>query len=239
MNHTPSYPSAQSWAQQQLLAHAAAHGDLHTVADLAGAGADLDAGCGPDGLAPLHLAALNRKPEVVRLLLQYGADPNVRNEHNQTPLHLAASLGEDESARALIKAGAHVNAAEGMSDMSPLHLAAMEGHLQVARLLIDADADLELREEFGMTPLAVAVYGGHVAVSRQLIEAGASVEPTDHMGFCPLHYAAGKGYQELAELLIEAGSSNRANSAMLRPHELALQRGYDGLAGFIAAECRF
>ena len=43
----------------------------------------------PNG-TPLHDAAYFCRPEVAKLLLQYGADPNARDKHGNTPLHYAA-----------------------------------------------------------------------------------------------------------------------------------------------------
>ena len=43
-----------------------------------------------EGLSPLHIAIINGNLEVIKLLLKYGADPNIKSlNKNQTPLHLA------------------------------------------------------------------------------------------------------------------------------------------------------
>jgi len=41
------------------------------------------------GLTALHAVAMNADPEPVRLLLAYGADPTVTDEHGRTALDLA------------------------------------------------------------------------------------------------------------------------------------------------------
>src|SRR4030095_12671335 len=56
----------------------------------------------------LHLAGPH--PDVVRVLLAHGADPNARDGgDNATPLHFAAAHGDVESVRLLLDAGADVH----------------------------------------------------------------------------------------------------------------------------------
>jgi ankyrin repeat protein len=49
-----------------------------------------------DGTTPLHYAAKNGFGEVVRLLLEQGADARVINHYGETPLRLAARYGHRE-----------------------------------------------------------------------------------------------------------------------------------------------
>ncbi len=62
------------------------------------------------GNKPLHGATYMNRPEVVRFLLERGADPNSRDNAGLTPLHLAAGSGWVECARALLEGGADANA---------------------------------------------------------------------------------------------------------------------------------
>lgn len=59
------------------------------------------------GATGLHLAVMH--PEALRVLLQHGADPNVREQgDNALPLHFAAGSGHIDSVRALLDAGSDV-----------------------------------------------------------------------------------------------------------------------------------
>jgi ankyrin repeat protein len=58
------------------------------------------------GITPLHLATEYCKVEIVKMLIDAGADVNVQNIWNNTSLHRAALYGEIDIARILIDAGA-------------------------------------------------------------------------------------------------------------------------------------
>ncbi|XP_074872037.1 protein phosphatase 1 regulatory subunit 12C isoform X2 [Carettochelys insculpta] len=55
------------------------------------------------GASALHVAAAKGYIEVMRLLLQAGYDPNVRDKDGWTPLHAAAHWGVEEACRLLVE----------------------------------------------------------------------------------------------------------------------------------------
>lgn len=58
---------------------------------------------------PLHDATINNHPDVVKLLLDNGADINAENRVGWTPLLWAAAQGNSAMVELLCKAGADVN----------------------------------------------------------------------------------------------------------------------------------
>jgi len=63
------------------------------------------------GRAPLHFACFAPDgPKTVRMLLEYGADLNPKDNVGSTPLDLAATVGEAQTVRALVSAGAQSRA---------------------------------------------------------------------------------------------------------------------------------
>ena len=81
-------------------------------------------------------------PEMVRLLVEAGANPNARQAGEETPLHWAASSDDWHVAAALIDAGADINAPDG-SIGTPLENAVGYGCWDVARLLVARGADVD------------------------------------------------------------------------------------------------
>jgi ankyrin repeat protein len=81
-------------------------------------GADVNAAAeNAQRVTPLHAAAAVRDRETLRLLLERGADPNVKQQLDYTPLHGAASRGDVEMAELLLANGAQrdARASDGMT----------------------------------------------------------------------------------------------------------------------------
>ena len=60
--------------------------------------------------------------DLTKLLLEQGANPNVRTKGNETPLHLAADNGDTAVAQLLLSQGADVNAKDNYGH-TPLWIA--------------------------------------------------------------------------------------------------------------------
>jgi ankyrin repeat protein len=118
---------------------------------------------------PLYKAALEEKVDMVKLLLEAGADVNAVYEHGRTtslhrgqrratPLHWAVSKGPIDMVKLLLEAGADVNVTNVYGD-TPLHMAASESGLEaveITKLLIQKGADVNAKNNHSKTPSAVA-----------------------------------------------------------------------------------
>ena len=109
--------------------------------------------------------------EILRVLLDAGADLNLTTDDGTTPLMAAAGLGRatytpreprgvrsptaEEAVRILVEAGADVNAVNE-ADFTALHGAAFRGLNEVIEYLVDAGADIDARDFRGRTAYRMA-----------------------------------------------------------------------------------
>ena len=121
--------------EQTPLHSAARQGDSEIIQVLLDCKLDTNAKCLGD-FTPLHLVVERGAPDTVtiRLLLEYGADPNARTTKGSTSLHLASSKGMVEVARLLLKYGADVEAVNE-DGKTAFQVASKEGRDEVTKLL--------------------------------------------------------------------------------------------------------
>jgi ankyrin repeat protein len=121
----------------------------------------------PAGATPFLLATASLDLNVMRMLVQGGANPLIATKENATPLMLAAGIGltKDRSeteesaaldaAKMLVKLGADVNAVDS-TGQTPLHGAAYIGADAVIQFLVEQGARIDVKDSYGMTPLSIA-----------------------------------------------------------------------------------
>jgi uncharacterized protein len=134
------------------------------------------------GATALLLAAKAADVEVMRLLLDYGADPTINTEENITPLMAAAGIAwasnQDRASESQVleavallveEQGADVNAVSDLGETA-MHAAAYRGANSVVQYLFDRGAKLDVVAIDGRTPLIVAdgvEYGNSFAAQPQ------------------------------------------------------------------------
>lgn len=120
---------SQRPGHRPALMHAAMRNDREKIAALIKAGVWLDET--DEGETALHWAVSRRHVEIVTMLLDAGANPNVPDNDGYTPLHDVAEMGDCPPARtmleALLTAGADLNRQE-KNGRTPSDLAESMGH---------------------------------------------------------------------------------------------------------------
>jgi len=172
---------------------------------------DVNARSQDDNSTPLHRASGNGRAEVVRILLEHGADPIAQNKRGLAPLHRASDRGHVEVVRLLIGFGAGVSARDDQG-WTPLHWASDRGHGDVACVLLEHGADATAHDEQGWTPLHRASDQGHAELARALLERGrAEVTARDKYGWTPLRHATEKGRLDVVRVLLAHGAGATTN----------------------------
>ena len=148
---------------------------------------------------PLHVVAdwpgyFPNGPQIVRLLLAAGADPDARAPGDETPLHWAASSDDADVAAALIDGGADVDAPGG-SIGTPLENAVGYACWHVAALLAARGARVEK-----LWPAAAL---GDLGRVQELIE---STNPTSEEVSQAFWHACSAGRRRAAEHLLAVGA---------------------------------
>ena len=192
---------------------AAEHGNVDMVRLLIDAGADINEREQEDQFTALSVAVQQEHKEVVILLLNSGANPNLEDENGSTPLDWS-SLGKNlEIARLLLQSGAKVNPKNGAKF---LHwIVGQEGEdlekVELIPLFLAAGSNVNSRNSEGYTALHTAAMCSNVEIVRALLAAGADVNAKDHLNRSTLWWA-GSGIEnpripDVVRLLIKGGAN--------------------------------
>jgi ankyrin repeat protein len=191
-------PNATNKFGATALMAAVAGGDCRSVELLLRHGANVNAAPADDrqgfrfggGRTPLMWAAYRGHIEIMRTLLNAGADPNAALFRG-TPLSQAAWADHTTAAQLLVEHGAKVNLLGPTDGFSALHWAASSDHSDPAlvKLLLRHGADPNLGggedvDAFvgvAQTPLMLARRRGETAIAATLIQGGATNAASDHV----------------------------------------------------------
>ncbi|XP_034552211.1 dynein heavy chain 12, axonemal [Notolabrus celidotus] len=202
-------PNACDIQKKTPLALAAQNGHLNVVEVLLQKGAHV--WCESESGTILFEAAASGNPDIISLLLDYGADPNLPLYSGHLPIHRVAYHGHILALERLIP----VTKMEAVkkSGMSPLHSAAAGEHAHCVEMLLKAGFDpnfmLHQRvrcnyDDERRSALFFAVSNNNLQCTRLLLEAGAMVnqDPIN----C-LQVALRQGNYELVNTLLKSGAN--------------------------------
>lgn len=161
----------------------------------------------PSGPKPgsLEYAVAHRQPEVIKVLLAMGVDPNAAGTGGATPLADAALKGDLGDLRVLLARGARVDTVS-KTGMQPIHDAALGGHAEVIRELVKQGADLNARTQDteAQTPLHIAAVMDRTRAIETLASLGADLTIRDSHGRTALDAAEHAGLPDVVALLKRA-----------------------------------
>jgi hypothetical protein len=158
----------QSKSLDQVLFKAVQDGNLERVRSALRQGANVNARDRDFAMTPIFYA----DTKVSRLLIEKGAQVNVKARKGMTPLVWAVYWDQKEKAALLIEKGADLNASDD-DGKSALHVAANWGKTEFVRLLISKGADVNAQDSACWTPLHWAAFEGTAEVMELLMSAQA------------------------------------------------------------------
>ena len=153
----------------------------------------------------LHFASQEGHIGCIDLLLDTGAEIEIKNNDGCTALHMAAFHGTNEGINALLDRNANIESKQNQG-YTALNFASQECHIQCIDVLCDRGADIESKNRDGATPLQSAAYQGHVDCIHALLERGADIDSLDNHGETALHLAAQEGHVDCMHALLERGA---------------------------------
>ncbi|KAF0247509.1 MAG: ankyrin repeat protein [bacterium] len=146
--------------------------------------------------------------EIVRLLLDKGADVNNHDSYNgNTALIYAAIYGQTEIAEMLLKKGANVNAKSHEYQTAlivacqPSIYSCEPGNIETLKLLIKNGASINDINALGKTSLMMASNCSNEDIVRVLLNAGADSDIKDRKGQTALMIAIENGKENIVNIL--------------------------------------
>ena len=199
-----SSPALSDGELDQKLYEAVNSFDASAVASHIAAGADVDS-VHAVGYTPLMRAAEIGQADLVRLLLDGGANPNLRDRNGRSAAEIAIEADSVEVIEALLEGGADFDARDSY-DQS-LVLRVVESGRESAYAILDAFGRYEVDVNVGnerRTPLYHAVEQGDAQLVSALLRAGADPSLASGSGALPLSPALSN--PEVLDLLLKAGA---------------------------------
>lgn len=125
---------------------------------------------------PLHELCKRGNCEIVKYLLEHGANPNLRNKWNITPLEAAYYWGISNNRKLVID------------------------------LLLDYGADIQMEFSNGFKLITMACKGGDHEIITSLLKRGIKISSTEINAYCLLNIPGIIGNLDLARLLLKNGA---------------------------------
>ncbi len=167
----PANALPDALALVRRLLDAGAEPNRQTIYPTGGPAGDVRINPAPPGSSPMHIAASSASVDLVRLLAERGANPNLVRKDGHTPFSVSVIAGDLNVIREMLARGGDIRARWNPQDKIPdpvepitlarqnqsiLHLAAIAGRPEILEFLHANGAPLDARNSMGETPYDLA-----------------------------------------------------------------------------------
>jgi len=139
---------------------------------------------------PLHYAIMIKNIKAVKLLLDYGSNPNIQDKNGNNSLHMAVFSRNLEIFKDVLKKNLNINQVNNTGE-SALHIACNLQEIEMIKILInDSDINLNIQDnEYEFTPLHYLINLNNTKLVKLLLDKGANPNIQDKFGNSLLHYS--------------------------------------------------
>jgi len=199
--------------KKTVLHNAASFGWKDIVKAAIDKGADINARIRWTGETPLHYAFFNAgsaddnaRLKTVKLLIDNGADPNIKTKEGETPIKMAECYGMKACANYMRKYGKKGPVVQvAKTEYRFLTGAARANRLDAIKYLLQKGVDINQAGDDG-TALHIALAKKYTDIAKFLIENGADINAKNKDGATPLLIAQSRDLMDIMKLLINKGA---------------------------------
>ncbi|XP_047736649.1 ankyrin-1-like [Hyalella azteca] len=155
----------------------------------------------------MHSAAVERRPEIMKILLEKEGDPRILTSHKYTPLHFAAQYGSEECVKLLL-AACKENGQEGAEKRTnkrpgrPRRERKVQTNAQEKTNAQEgAEKYVNMRTKQGLTALMFAAKDGFLEICKLLKSTEVNLQCVK--GKTALHYALTKGLERVVSYVVD------------------------------------
>lgn len=198
----------------------------------------LEAGAKPNAFNCFGESALfravrrNHELDLLRVLVDGGANPTLADNYGNTPLSYAASQDRADQIEILLSGSGRVDLErkEQSTGQTAMGFAFSSGCLAAAKALWARGANMEAKDNTHFTPLTRALQEGHGEMAHFALDCGVDIHVVDHAGRTPLMIASAGRMPDIVQRLLDMGADP---DALDRSGSRACDFGGDQCKGII------
>lgn len=189
--------------QWTILHHSCANGWTDLVRFLAEGDININVRTS-SGATPLLLAAAYTHEDTVKLLIDLGADFELKDSYDRTVLHFVSERGMLDIVKYLVTMGCDFNA-RTVEGHTPFNLAVRYYYISLIKHFIDSGADVNCIDIHEKAPVHYACIKGRLDILRYLVSKGCDLYAVTSAGETPLTLAVKHSHLSLVNYLIVSG----------------------------------